>query len=178
MGNVDRSSETKASDSSTRKTDPILPPLSTEGGETESPPIPEGISPGLKKGIIAFTTVTVLIFGVFGTLLIKKILGSGKDTGPDKHETLVVAEKLHQAGLNEQALEQYEKFLNQPGVDRETRSKVSFTAGKLYLELDNCTEGLVYLFQSQVVFPKAPWAAELTSHIDHCLSRLKPPPQK
>lgn len=178
MENVDRSSETKTSNSETRTTDPVLPPLHSEGGRAETPPQAEGISSALKKGIIAFTIVTVLIFGVFGTLLIKKILGSGKETIPEKNETLKVAEKLHQAGLKGQALDQYEKFLNQSGIGRETRSEVSFTAGKIYLELGNCPEGLVYLFQSQVAFPKAPWAAELTSHIDHCLSRLKPPPQK
>ena len=178
MENVDQSAETKPPASGTKRTDPVLPPLNSESRESEAPPPAEGISPGLKKGIIGFTIVTVLIFGVFGTLLIKKFLGPGKETGPDKHETLMVAERLHQTGLNEQALGQYEKFLNQPGIGREMRAKVSFTVGKLFLELDNCPEGLIYLFQSQVAFPKAPWAAELTSHIDHCLSRLKPPPQK
>ncbi len=170
--------EKSETSSGNKKTDPVLPPLVDEKEKAGSGQPADGISPALKKGIIGFTAITVLIFGVFGTLLIKKLLGSGKDTKLENHEILTVAEKLQEAGLEEQALAQYEKFLALPGIGRETRARISFDTGKLYLKLDNCPEGLVFFFQSQTILPKAPWAAELTSHIDHCLNRLNEPPQK
>ncbi|QPJ63179.1 MAG: hypothetical protein G3M70_15375 [Candidatus Nitronauta litoralis] len=178
MENEKGISKEKETASGHKKTDPVLPPLKNEENNSSTGEPVDGISPTLKKGIIGFTAITVLIFGVFGTLLIKKLLSPGKETRPENHEVLTVAERLHQAGLEEQALEQYEKFLVLPGIGRETRAKVSFDTGKLYLKLDNCAEGLVYFFQSQVAFPKAPWAAELTSHIDHCLTRLNQSPPK
>ncbi len=170
--------DTPSSPSGKATSDPVLPPLGSEAKVTDESPSSEGISPGLKRGIILFSVFTVLIFGVFGTLLVNKLLEPAKDKDLQADATLTVAKRLYEAGLHEQAIGQYEKFLSQPGIGRETRARVSFDAGKIYLELDNCSEGLVYLFQSQVAFAKAPWAGELTSHIDHCLTRLQSPPNK
>ncbi len=153
--------------------DPVLPPLEQPEEGNPSLPAAGGVSPALKRGIILFSVFTVLVFGIFGTLLIKKLLPPSKETAPRDRELLVVAEQLQSVGLYEQAIGQYEKFLNSTEHNRKTRAEVAYKAGQLYLRLDNCREGLVYLFQSQTLFPDAPWAQDLNTKTDACISRLK-----
>ena len=157
--------------------DPVLPPLEKETASSGSEPPVQGISPNLKRGILIFSIFTVLAFGVFGTLLIKKLLSrSTGETSPRNHELLTVAERLESAGLYDQALGQYEKFLNANESNPKLRAEAAYKAGKLYVKLDNCRDGLVLLFHSQAIQADAPWTDDLNATTDACIARLKPHP--
>ncbi len=160
------------------KANPVLPPLKSEADTTAPPPSKEGLSPALKRGIILFTAFTVLAFAAFTMLLVKKFVSPGTVANEWDNEILTVAEQLHQAGLDDQALEQYERFLTDKTLDRQLRGRVAYTAGSLYLDLGNCTQGLVMLFQAQAAHPEAPWKEDMTKKIDACLSKVKSPPKK
>ena len=163
------------------KTDPILPPLGKKpdsSDSTISTTTKEGLSPALKRGIIFFTVLTVLAFAAFTTLLVKKFVNPTAVENKWDNEILTVAERLHEAGLNDQALEQYERFLSEKSLEFPLRGRIAYTAGSLYLDLGNCTQGLVMLFQSQAAYPEAPWKEDLNKKIDACLSKVKSPPQQ
>jgi len=155
----------------------ILPPLQETGEKGSEIPPPEGLRPALKRTIILFTVFTFLAFAVFSALFLKNILGSKSKEAVWDDENLTVAERLRDAGLYDQALRHYERYLDNPKLDFVTRGRVAYTTGSLYLELDNCAEGLVWLYQSQTALPDAPWAAERDGKIDACLVRLKAPPK-
>ena len=107
-------------------------------------------------------------------MLAKKLAGPPADSKLWNTRLVAVAEKLEEAGLPQQALQQYEKFLDHPKVDLETRSRVSHKVGELYIQQDNCREALAWLYQSQAAFPSAPWVQEVNQKIGICLEKIKP----
>lgn len=132
----------------------------------------QGISKGLKITIIAFTIFTVLAFLVFTVLMVGKLSAPKNTKEVWNTQLLEVAEKLKDAGLHEQAIEQYDKYLQDREVSMVVRGEVSRTLGNLYLELGNCREALSWFYQAETAFPKAPWIEELNAGIDGCLHKL------
>lgn len=175
-----KTDSTKSEEQESRRgsvsTDPVLPPMGKETTRVGQEPPPEGLSKNLKRGILIFSAFTVLAFGIFGTLLIKKLLTPSTDTTSRGRELLTVAERLESVGLYDQALGQYEKFINTDGPSQKLRAEAAYKAGRLYVKLDNCREGLVFLFHSQAILSDAPWTADLNATTDACLARLKTHP--
>ena len=153
-----------------------LPPLkdSKDKDKPSSQQSDQGISRGLKIGIIIFTVFTFLAFILFAVLIAGKL--SSPKSKPDVWDTqlLTVAEKLKDAGLPRQAIEQYEIFLQNRNVNMVVRGEVSRALGNLYKELSNCREALSWYYQAEAAFPKAPWLEEMDSEIDGCLHDIKP----
>ena len=133
-----------------------------------------GVSMPIKVAVIGLTVVTVVAFGVFAVMLAKKIVGPPADPKLWNNRLVPVAEKLEEAGLPKQALQQYEKFLEHPKIDLETRSRISHKVGELYTQQGNCKEALSWLYQSQAAFPNAPWTQEVNQKIGNCLGKIKP----
>ena len=155
----------------------ILPPL--DETQPQTPPlIPrQGVSPALRRTIILFTVFTFLAFAVFGIFFVKSLLHFQKEKNVWDDEALTVARRLQEAGLYDQALRQYERYLENPAIDFQTRGRVAYETAGLYLELDNCAEGLVWLYHAQTAYPQAPWAKDLEQKIDACLVRRAGPRQ-
>lgn len=154
-----------------------LPPIK-EPKHEDKPAQPEpdqGISKGLKTTIIAFTVFTILAFIVFTFLMVGKLSSPKNNNEEWNVQLLAVAEKLKDAGLHEQAIEQYEKYLQDRKVDMVVRGEVSRTLGNLFMDLGNCREALSWFYQAEAAFPKAPWIEELNARIDGCLHRLNLP---
>ena len=123
--------------------------------KTPPPLIPTaGVSLPIKVAVIGLTVVTVVAFGVFAYMLAKKLAGPPVDSKQWNTRLVAVAEKLEEAGLPQQALQQYEKFLEHTKIDLEIRSRVSHKVGDLYIQQGNCKEALSWLYQSQAAFPK------------------------
>jgi len=133
-----------------------------------------GVSLPIKVAVIGLTLVTVVAFGVFALMLAKKLAGPPADSKLWNNRLVTVAEKLEEAGLPQQALQQYEKFLEHPKINLETRSRVSHKVGELYIQQGNCKQALSWLYQSQAAFPKAPWTQEVNQKIGNCLAKIKP----
>lgn len=146
----------------------------------------EGVSTKLKVFVIGLTVVTFIAFGIFTAMLFKKSTSSppAPDTKTTTHadtplwdrQALTVAEKLRDAGLYDQALTQYERYLKNPNLDLDTRSNVAYIIGGLYMELGNCREALTWFFHSEVASAKTPWTDDRNKRIDGCLHQLKASP--
>ena len=134
----------------------------------------QGISRGLKIAIIAFTAFTLLAFIVFAVKIAGKLSSPKDKTDVWNTQLLAVAEKLKDAGLPEQAIEQYEKYLRNRKTSMVVRGAVSRTLGNLYRELGNCREALSWYYQAEAAFPKAPWIEDMNSEIDGCLHAVQP----
>ena len=127
-----------------------------------------GLSNKIKIPIIILTIVTLC---AFGTLFIKIAYSvNSPENNFNSHQYLRnVGDKLKNHGLNEQAIDQYIKYLDKTKTDILTRSTVAHTVGELYMELNNCREALVWLFQAEIADHAYRRANELKKQIDTCL---------
>jgi len=141
-----------------------------------------GVSRKLKIFVIVLTVVTIGAFGIFTAMLVKKSASTSENNPEPAAEAmwdkqvLTVAEKLRDAGLHDQALTQYEKYLENPAVDLETRSNVAYIIGGLYMEMGNCGEAMAWFYHSEVAQARAPWTEDRNRRIDGCLNQLKSAP--
>ncbi len=83
-----------------------------------------------------------------------------------------VGDKLRDKGLHEQAIDQYIKYLEKTKINTASRAKVAHTIGQIYMELSNCQEGLIWLFQAEEEETTYHRADELKKHIDTCLGTI------
>lgn len=127
-----------------------------------------GLSNKIKISIIILTFITVCAFGALFIKIAYSVSSSEKHF--DSHQYLRnVGNKLKNNDLNEQAIDQYIKYLDKTKADDLTRSTVAHTVGELYMELNNCREALVWLFLAEAAGRDYQRADELKKHIDICL---------
>ena len=138
--------------------------------------IPEnGVSKKLKVGVYILTAITLFAFIAFFAKLITKQNVSKKQEkiliDPKLSELSKAGERLQQTGLIEQALDQYIEIWQSENSNSATRAVAASIAGKLYLKLGNCKEGLVWLFRSEAANPEK--TTELQPLIDTCIAKEK-----
>ena len=78
---------------------------------------------------------------------------------------------MQQAALLEQALDQYIEVWKLENSNSLARAEAASKAGKLYLKLGNCKEGLVWLFRAEAANPEI--SVELQALIDSCIAKEK-----
>ena len=130
------------------------------------------ISRNIKIPVILLTLATLIAFAVFFVKLSSSLSGSLEVWGPQMQ---VVGDKLKSAGLKEQAITQYIKFLELREIDLKIRARVAQTVGQLYIELDNCPEAMSWLFQAETIGLVPSQNDILTRHSDFCLQKIKQP---
>ena len=136
-----------------------------------------GLSNKIKVSIIILTFITLSAFGVLFIKIAYSLSSSEKNF--TSHQYLRnVGDKLKSNGLNEQAIDQYIKYLDKTNANALTRSKVAHTVGELYMELNNCREALVWLFLAEAAGRDYQRADELKKHIDTCLIQTLSPEPK
>lgn len=138
--------------------------------------IPEnGVSGKLKAVVYILTGITLFAFVAFFTKLITKESMPKKQEkafkNPRISELNKTGERLEQAALIEQALDQYIEIWKLENSNSSVRAEAAATAGKLYLKLGNCKEGLVWLFRSEAANPEK--ATDLQPLIDTCITKEK-----
>ena len=136
-----------------------------------------GLSNKIKISIIILTFITLCAFGVLFIKLTHSVSSPNKNY--DSHQyLLIVGDKLKNNGLNEQAIDQYIKYLDKTSIEVLARSAVAHSVGELYMELDNCREALVWLFRAETSGPAYQRLNELKKHIDTCLIQIRSPEPK
>jgi len=137
----------------------------------EDDPIQNKLSYKIKIPIIILTLITVC---AMGTLFIKIAYSvSSSEKQSDSYQYLLkVGDKLRNKGLHEQAIDQYIKYLEKTKINTSPRAFVAHTVGELYMELSNCQEALVWLFQAEEAEKTYHRADELKKHIDTCLATI------
>ncbi len=132
-----------------------------------------GVSPKLKFFVIGLTFVTIMAFGIFTALLIKKVFVKGSNNVPWGPQLLTIADKLKDKGLKPQAIEHYQKFLDTQEADLKTRSRVSFDIATLYVELGKCDDAVVWFLHAKAAQPNAPHLQESETQLKQCRGRPK-----
>ncbi len=159
-------------DPSSRK----LPPMNREPepGETSGGWLPTaGVNTKLKVFVIGLTFVTIMAFGVFIAMFIKKTFVKGTDKTTWGPQLVMIAEELKDKGLKRQAIEHYQKYLDTQKVDMETRSRVSFDIATLYVELGKCDDAVVWFLHAKTAQPEEHRVQKSETQIQQCRSRLK-----
>ena len=137
----------------------------------EDDPTKNGISYKIKIPIIILTLVTL---AAMGALFIKIAFSvNSSENKSDTYQYLRnVGDKLKSKGLNEQAIDQYIKYLEKTKINTSARAFVAHTVGELYMELSNCQEALVWLFQAEEAEKTYHRTDELKKHIDTCSTKI------
>ena len=135
----------------------------------------DGVSRKLKVGVYILTGITLFAFVAFFVKLTTKENRSNKQEkiliDPRISELKKAGERLQQAALLEQALDQYIEVWKLENSNSLARAEAASTAGKLYLKLGNCNEGLVWLFRAEAANPEK--TTELQPLIDTCITKEK-----
>ena len=130
-----------------------------------------GLSYKIKIPIIILTLITL---GAMGALFIKIAFSvNSSEKKSDNYQYLRnVGDKLRNKGLHEQAIDQYIKYLEKTKINTASRAMVAHTIGQIYMELSNCQEALVWLFQAEEEEATYHRADELKKHIDMCSTKI------
>ena len=133
--------------------------------------IKNGLTYKIKIPIIILTLITL---GAMGALFIKIAFSvNSSEKKSDNYQYLRnVGDKLRDKDLHEQAIDQYIKYLEKTKINTTSRAMVAHAIGQIYMELSNCQEGLVWLFQAEEEEATYHRSDELKKHIDICLATI------
>ena len=137
----------------------------------EDDPIENKLSYKIKIPIIILTLITVCAMGALFIKIAYSVSSSEKQSNSYQY-LLNVGDKLRNQALHEQAIDQYIKYLEKTKINTTSRAMVAHTIGQIYMELSNCQEGLIWLFQAEEEETTYPRADELKKHIDTCLATI------
>ena len=125
----------------------------------------------IKIPIIILTLITACAMGALFIKIAYSVSSSEKQS--DSYQYLLkVGDKLRNKGLHEQAIDQYIKYLEKTKINTSPRALVAHTVGELYMELSNCQEALVWLFQAEEAEKTYHRTDELKKHIDTCSTKI------
>ena len=142
----------------------------------------DGVSKKLKIVVIM---LTVLIFLAFIALFNKFSNRPTSENVPAvqkprlSNEYQEVGTRLINAGLKEQAIDQFIKVWQMQKIGSVERSKAAQTVGRLYADLGNCQEALVWLFRTEASGTEISEAEisglekTLAPLIDACLAKVR-----
>lgn len=138
----------------------------------------EGVSKKLKTVVIILTVVTLLAFIALFTKIATKspvskktVVKSSINTIELSNEYQAVGTRLMNAGLKEQAIDQFIKVWNLQSLASLERATSAQMVGRLYAELGNCQEAMVWLYRAEV----ADAGKKLTFQplIDSCMAKVR-----
>mgnify|MGYP001208386145 FL=1 len=137
----------------------------------EDDSIQNKLSYKIKIPIIILTLITACAMGALFIKIAYSVSSSEKQS--DSYQYLLkVGDKLRNKGLHEQAIDQYIKYLEKTKINTSPRAFVAHTVGELYMELSNCQEALVWLFQAEEAEKTYHRTDELKKHIDTCSTKI------
>jgi hypothetical protein len=138
----------------------------------------EGVSKKLKTVVIVLTVLTIFAFLALFTKLANKQPFPKKNV-PIVHEPVsnqllsdeyhAVGTRLMNSGLKEQAIDQFIKVWEMQTLGSAKRASAAQVVGRLYADLNNCQEALVWLFRAE----HSGSDEELTPLIDACLAKAR-----
>lgn len=98
--------------------------------------------------------------------------GRGAGAGLKAEVRRELAGRLLAAGLADQAIEQYRRYLEEAHVSPDQHGQIAYTIGKLCMDRGRYEEALSWLYQVEILKPQTELAAETGSKIVACLERL------
>jgi hypothetical protein len=124
----------------------------------------------IKIPIIILTLITLCVMGALFIKIVFSVSASEKKANSYQY-LRNVGDKLRDNGLHEQAIHQYIKYLEKTKINTASRTMIAHTIGQMYIELSNCQEGLIWLFQAEeeTTYHRVD---ELKKDIDICLAQI------
>lgn len=98
--------------------------------------------------------------------------GRGAGAGLKAEVRRELAGRLLAAGLADQAIEQYRRYLEEAQVSPDQHGQIAYTIGKLCMDRGRYEEALIWLYQVEILHPQTELVAETGSKIVACLERL------
>jgi hypothetical protein len=138
----------------------------------------DGVSKKLKTVVIILTTLTLFAFvALFIKLASKPSLLPKKFPAiqePESNSLLrdeyqSVGTRLMNSGLKEQAIDQFIEVWKMQKVGSEARKNTAQTVGRLYVDLDNCNEALIWLFRAEL----SDEDKTVNPLVDGCLGKIR-----
>jgi hypothetical protein len=138
----------------------------------------EGVSKKLKTFVIILTVLTLFAFLAIFTKLANKQPASLKSSStirvsePNQQlidEYQAVGNRLMNSGLKEQAIDQFIRVWEMQKLGSLARTKAAENIGRLYADLNNCQEALVWLFRAEV----SQTDSLMNPLIDTCLAKVR-----
>ena len=136
----------------------------------------DGVSKKLKVFVIILTAVTLIALVALFTKLAIKPRGQIKATSsaPILNQSLrdeynAVGTRLMNSGLIIQAIDQFIALWEMQKVGSPERAKTAKTVGRLFADVGNCQEALVWLFRAEAADSTLP----LQPLMDSCLGKIR-----
>ncbi len=138
----------------------------------------DGVSKKLKIVIIILTALTLLAFVALlsklasNQFIFPKNSAAVRESAPNSNlidEYQKVGTRLMNSGLKKQAIDQFIKIWETEKIDATQRAEAAQTVGRLYADLDDCPQALVWLFRAEVLGSNK----MLTSRINACLKKIR-----
>ena len=144
----------------------------------------DGVSKKLKTVVIMLTVLIFLafiaLFNKFSNRPTNKNVPAVQEPQQSlSNEYQEVGTRLINAGLKEQAIDQFIKVWQMQKMGSVERSKAAQTVGRLYADLGNCQEALVWLFRAKASGTEISEAEisglekTLAPLIDACLAKVR-----
>lgn len=125
----------------------------------------------IKIPVIILTVITLAVMGALFVKIAFSISSSEKKSNSYQY-LLNVGDKLRDKGLHQQAIHQYIEYLEKTKINTASRTTIAHTIGQMYIELSNCQEGLMWLFQAEEEETTYHRVDELKKDIDICLTQI------
>ena len=125
----------------------------------------------IKIPVIILTVITLAVMGALFVKIAFSISSSEKKSNSYQY-LQNVGDKLRDEGLHQQAIHQYIEYLEKTKINTASRTMIAHTIGQMYIELSNCQEGLVWLFQAEEEETTYHRVDELKKDIDICLTQI------
>ena len=138
----------------------------------------DGVSKKLKTVVIILTVLTLFAFVALFTKLASKQptpkISNSAVRAIELNMSLsdeyqAVGTRLMNSGLREQAIDQFIQVWEMQKVGSAERAKAAHTVGRLYADLNNCQEALVWLFRAET----SESDLLLSPLIDTCLAKVR-----
>ena len=125
----------------------------------------------IKIPVIILTVITLAVMGALFVKIAFSISSSEKKSNSYQY-LQNVGDKLRDKGLHQQAIHQYIEYLEKAKINTTSRTMIAHTIGQMYIELSNCQEGLMWLFQAEEEETTYHRVDELKKDIDICLTQI------
>lgn len=145
---------------------------------SQAPEIIPPVSKKLKVAVIVLTGLTLIaLVALFTKLANKPTLFKKNDSATHAVESnpllsdeyQAIGTRLRDSGLKEQAIDQFIEVWKLQKVGSVERANAAQTVGRLYADLNNCPEALVWLFRAEVSGTNK----VVTPLIDACLAKVR-----
>ena len=125
---------------------------------------------------LLFSSLALILFSI---LVILILFTGGRTLSPTPSsfqgaDTMQreLAAKLTSVGLHGEAIKAYEGYFNTASLDRQTRSNIAYTVGKLHMEAGTYEKALSWLYRVDMIDPATPLKSEVNAKVVHCLETL------